>query len=431
MTKQTILQGQVLDVIKTLPSNHFQCVLTSSPYYGLRRYSGDQDYLWGADPNCQHEFVTETKSGISGGTKSKKVQIKGKENFQIVPPSEYQYCIHCNAQYCALGQEPTSELFIQHLVEIFREVKRVLRSDGIFWLNLGDSYAGSLKGKIADGWWVGGKQATNEGSVGCLPCQDKTRPNKNLLGVPWRTAFALQEDGWILRAGLPWLRRNTMPESTSDRPTCSMEYFFMLVKSPEYYYDAESIRLTAKCPERNKYAFGGKKSKTLFSDDTGQTRVIGDRKTDNKRAFRTYDLLIESIYPPHGVVADADGNPLLVDAVHKGISQAHFATFPTDLITPLIKSSASTFCCPECSTPYERIMERETNGEKVIKTTKGWRPQCNHSAVSNDKLISSKVLDPFSGSGTTLLVCQNLGIEGTGIEVSEEYIKIAKDRIIF
>ena len=164
-----------------------QCCVTSPPYYGLRDY------------------------GVSG----------------------------------QIGLEGTPELYVAKLVEVFGELRRVLKDDGVLWLNLGDSYVGSMKGMGSDGKAYGGsKQQSNRGSIGIgTPDWSKCdlKP-KNLIGIPWRVAFALQKDGWILRSDVIWHKPNVMPESVKDRPTKAHEYLFLLSKSEKYFYDGDVIR---------------------------------------------------------------------------------------------------------------------------------------------------------------------------------------------
>ena len=181
----TILSGDCRDTLKTLPDKSVNCCVTSPPYFNLRDYG--------------------------------------------------------NA--AQIGAEPTPAAYVAELVAVFREVRRVLRDDGTVWLNLGDSYAGSGKGANADGTvTAAGKQATHKGTtLGRFVKCDIDLPPKNLIGIPWRVAFALQDDGWILRSDIIWHKPNPMPESVTDRCTKAHEYVFLLAKSERYFYDAAAI----------------------------------------------------------------------------------------------------------------------------------------------------------------------------------------------
>lgn len=227
--------GDCLATMRGLPPQSIQCCVTSPPYFGLRDY------------------------GVDG----------------------------------QIGLEETPEDYVSRLVEVFREVRRVLRDDGTLWLNLGDSYAGSGKGRNADGsHQEGGKQGTSRGTIeGKLV---KTRaPDckpKDLIGIPWRVAFALQADGWYLRQDIIWHKPNPMPESVTDRCTKAHEYVFLLSKSPRYYFDQASV----------------KEPVAESSAASGQTR--------NRRSVWTVTT--------------------------KPFKGAHFATFPPDLIEPCILAGA-------------------------------------------------------------------------------------------
>lgn len=184
---ESVLQGDALERLRELPTESVHICVTSPPYYGLRDY------------------------GVDG----------------------------------QIGMEETPEQYVNRLVAVFREARRVLRTDGTLWLNIGDSYAGSGKGRMGDGSpCATGKQATNRGSLaGVLKKAPKgvCKP-KDLLGVPWMLAFALRADGWYLRQDIIWHKTNSMPESVRDRCTKSHEYLFLLSKSPRYYFDVDAIK---------------------------------------------------------------------------------------------------------------------------------------------------------------------------------------------
>jgi DNA modification methylase len=282
-----------------------------------------------------------------------------------------------------MGLEKTPQLYVDAMVGVFSEVKRVLRDDGTLWLNIGDSYAGSGKGGNPDPG--SSKQATNRGSqsVGCLYGTGKTARDaavtnvtrktfdgikaKDLIGIPWLLAFALRADGWYLRSDIIWHKPNPMPESVTDRPTKSHEYLFLLTKSERYYYDADAIKepLGEASASRYEYGFGGAKSVALhIANDEGignRTRVVGMRDATDGRNKR-------SVWSITTV----------------GYSEAHFATFPPKLIEPCILAGSA----------------------------KG-----------------QTVLDPFGGAGTTGLVADRLGRDALLIELNPKYAEMARRRI--
>ena len=245
--KASILVGHVLDRLKDIPDGSVQTCVTSPPYWGLRSYSTDPK-IWGGNSHCKHEWVEHIKPAAEGtltleGNSALRAGHQGSMSATMRPTIS-NFCNICGAWKGELGLEPTPQLFVEHIVLVFREVKRVLRDDGVIWLNLGDSYTGSGKGGNPEA----GKQATNKGSqtVGVLygktgdHQRDAAQTNvtrnyeeiapKNLVGIPWRVAFALQDDGWILRSEIIWSKPNPMPESVEDRPTKAHEQIFLLSK---------------------------------------------------------------------------------------------------------------------------------------------------------------------------------------------------------
>ena len=244
MTQFKLFLGNCLEVLPTLPPSSVQCCITSPPYWGLRDYG---TATWeGGDQNCDH---------VADQSKTKKF---GNDAFNENRPSReetktsgYYFdkeCEKCGATRidAQFGLEQTPEEYVDNLVKVFREVRRVLRDDGTLWLNLGDSYNGSGKGANGDG--SAGKAGNiNSGSKGT---QQGTftksdviglKP-KDLVGIPWRVAFALQADGWYLRQDIIWHKPNPMPESVTDRCTKSHEYIFLMAKSVKYYFDNDAIK---------------------------------------------------------------------------------------------------------------------------------------------------------------------------------------------
>jgi DNA modification methylase len=298
MDQLTILRGDCLKVLPTLPAASVQCCVTSPPYWGLRDY------------------------GI-------------------------------NSQ---LGLEQTPQEYIANLLGVFREVWRVLREDGTLWLNLGDSYATNVHtgsyGKNADHCSLNSIARTR------IPHGLKA---KDLCGIPWRVAFALQADGWYLRSDIIWYKPNPMPESVTDRPTKAHEYLFLLTKQERYFYDAEAIRENSFCEAGSAGTWNGNRD---FGLPNGQSR-FGN--------------------PNLGGSIDGFRNKRSVWTIPtQAYAEAHFATFPEDLIKPCILAGSRS---------------------------------------------GDTVLDPFGGSGTTGKVAIEFGRRAVLIELNPDYVELARVRM--
>jgi DNA modification methylase len=328
--------------------------------------------------------------------------------------------------------ESSPEEYVRKIVRTFQEVKRVLRDDGTLWLNLGDSYSS------------GGRTSTTNQSVRGDKDYGVTRPPvsgsvkpKDLVGIPWRVALALQEDGWYLRQDIIWHKPNPMPESVKDRCTKAHEYIFLLSKSEQYYYDSEAIK--EDCSEDNVKDFLNRK----ITNNKGKN-VEGSY--DEVRPDLTRD---RKDYMP----TDFKRNKRSVWTVPvKPYNEAHFAVFPTSLIEPAILAGCPPKICSECGTPYEREMvtvevpERETRDNMVgvipkrdktsrmnskdmkslVQEDRGFTKNCS---CSGSQTSAGRVLDPFGGSGTTALVADRHGRDATIIELNQKYVDIAETRL--
>lgn len=327
MSKYEIIMGNALDALKDLPENHFHSIVTSPPYWQLRDY-------------------------------------------------------FCEGQ---LGMEKTPEEFVKSLASIMHEAKRVLRPDGVMWMVIGDTYSTPKKGNTQDN--VNSKlrrdKLHEQGVDKKIP---KGRKKKNLLGVPWKVAFALQEDGWILRCDVIWNKTNGMPDGAKDRPTRCHEYVFMFTKEEHYFYDHIAVQEKAKTPNVSKRKFGANDQKGTFRQD--QDRYFEDNGMRNKRSVWSIP------------VASSGGK--------------HFGVFPVKLIEPCILSSASVHgCCSKCGNAL-----KNTKDGKIAST-------CECKA----DIINCRVLDPFSGTATTGVLCLGNDIDYIGIELNEEYIKVSEERL--
>ena len=371
-----IIQGDCLEGLRTLPDASVHCCVTSPPYWGLRDYGHDGQ----------------------------------------------------------IGLESTPEAYVARMVEVFREVRRVLRDDGTLWLNLGDSYAsGGRTYRAPDG-----KDSKNGRVTGSYRPKDPEgiKP-KDLVGIPWRVAFALQADGWYLRQDIIWHKPNPMPESVRDRCTKAHEYVFLLTKSERYYYDAEAV----------KEAFADERQGNPGNYKNGYSGGAGRNNGDtNGRAWNEDGK------------ATGRNRRSVWTVTTKPYSGAHFAVMPAALVEPCIKAGCPEQCCPVCGAGYERIVEQKKgdteasdrpkrtagmssktstlslsgNGSKEWaerggkRLTLGWQPACDCAASGT---IPGTVLDPFAGSGTTLAVAAELGRNGIGCELNPEYIELANQRI--
>jgi DNA modification methylase len=384
MTSHRIIQGDCIEGLRTLPDASVHCCVTSPPYWGLRDYGHDGQ----------------------------------------------------------IGLEATPEAYVARMVDVFREVRRVLRDDGTCWVNLGDSYNAGR-----DGGHPGGKKQWKPEQI---KYQGRSGANvfglkpKDLVGIPWRVAFALQADGWWLRQDIIWHKPNPMPESVRDRCTKAHEYVFLLTKSERYYYDADAVREPLKA--------GGDHDRPRRFDSFGQTSKGSDVRfrADGVTPVRDKGHVMQS--------NPAGRNRRSVWTVTtKPYSGAHFAVMPPDLVEPCIKAGCPEQCCPVCGAGYERITAKQkrfesgsgrsgnaiegkqdlsasdTNstpdirmGPVVSVQTLGWAPACDCAASGT---MPGTVLDPFAGSGTTLAVAAEMGRSGIGCELNPEYIELANQRI--
>ena len=284
-----ILIGDVLEKLKEIPDQFVNTVVTSPPYWGLRDY-GNEPQMWGGDKDCKHEWGEERIQPKDSGRNRGEWTTGGNPGKKIIggPVSQGSFCQKCGTWLGSLGLEPTPDLYVEHIVIIFREVRRVLRDDGTVWLNLGDSYADSRN--------QGGTKSIQGSSsrIAAMTTKGHKIPlglkPKDLVGIPWMVAFALRTDGWYLRQDIIWHKSNPMPESVTDRCTKAHEYIFLLSKSRQYYYDADSIKEPAcdSTIDRNKYARAGN-LRDLLKKEIDPLCLIHppDNKESNKRVEKS------------------------------------------------------------------------------------------------------------------------------------------------
>ncbi len=343
------------------PAESVQMVVTSPPYWGLRKYSGEQDLIWGGEKNCQHSWLEDTIKA-TGGLTEKQTTNSG-SFFQATRG----LCQLCGAWRGAFGLEPTPEMYVQHTIQILREIRRVLRKDGVVFWNIGDSYFGGGHGY---GNPITGKQATNKGTTNdeqreyhykVQNASHTVLKPKDLCLIPFRVAIAAQEDGWWVRSDIIWSKPNPMPESVTDRPTNSHEYILMFTKSSKYYWDPGAVREDAIST--------GPRGGSFYNNNGWHEAALGKPSWTGNRSENWPEVgrNLRDVW----TIATQPYKP------------AHFATYTEKL--------------PEL---------------------------CIKAASGPDDII----LDPFAGSGTSLWVAKKLNRQAIGYELSEEYCRLAVER---
>ena len=351
-----VLQGDCRETLKQLPDNSVDCCVTSPPYFNVRDY-GTGTWI-GGDPNCDHVANKHATKKFGNDefneNRPSREETKTKGYFMDICPK----CGAVREDY-QIGLEDTPEEYIVKLVDVFGEVKRVLKDDGTLWLNIGDTYNSTPTGSVKSA-----KQKTSVGSLDTIRTKKllKNLKPKDLIGIPWMLAFALREDGWFLRQDIIWHKQNPMPESVKDRCTKSHEYMFLFSKSQKYYFDYQAIQEDSVCKDDKR--LGGVELPMMANERKG-----GVKNTLAQQSF---------------VTINEKRNKRDVWTVNtKPIKDAHFATFPEELIEPCILAG-----CP----------------------------------------VGGVVLDPFFGSGTTGRVATKLNRHYIGCELNPEYIEISDKR---
>lgn len=409
------LLGDARVSLRTLKPQSVQTIITSPPYWGLRSYK-TTPLIWGGKADCEHNWGGEIPGRVhyAGDSIESSTLGAGSGGNQEIKLPGSCFCETCGAWRGELGSEPTLGLYLQNIVEVFRECRRVLRDDGTLWVNIGDAYANNSSGNpqrgikdLADKWSPRKNKRVNHRHADRTDIyQRKHLPEgfklKSLMMIPARVALALEADGWIIRSMSPWLKRNSMPESAQDRPATATEYIFMFSKKSDYFYDRFAVMVAASlnshprmsqdmmAQKGSERAYGGRRhngrmkpsGNHLFDFDPDPDKAginpkalteAEGRATNTKqhaqfqgamsqmvsrRNRRNSDWFFESW---QGLVPDEEGNPLAFLINPKGTKIKHFAAYPVDLVRPMILGSTSEKGhCAKCHAPFMRVVE---NGE--------------------------------------------------------------------
>jgi len=408
--------GDARETLAELPASSVHMVMTSPPYWQLRDYGDGTVTVWGGDEDCPHEWTVadEVRRGGSN-TADNPPDVGGNQHAQDTgirgDGVASHDCQRCGAWRGQFGLEPTREQYVENLVTVFREIRRVLRPDGSAWLNLGDTY------------------------------KDK---QKNL--VPHRVAIALQADGWIVRNDVTWLKPNPMPSSVKDRLNTTTEQVFYLRPQPDGWFDLDAIRepYSEDSLGESKYNWQGDTEKTgKEARREAGVQDVGGAGMGSPEKSRD-DLLHPAGKNPGDVF----------EVTTKPFPEAHFAVYPPELCETPIKATCPPRVCADCGAPYEREVDRETvydhettaetdldrdrndtdggdghdlrNGVYSDATFEGWTPTCD---CDTDATAPGIALDPFAGAGTTCRVAKDLGRRFIGIDLNAEYVAMAQKRV--
>jgi DNA modification methylase len=516
-----------VDVLQEMEAESVQCVVTSPPYWGLRRYDGQQEAVWGGDPDCEHEWTSRRYYAEQSLARDSREAFSeaGEGNAARLKAARWREdsaCAKCGAWRGPFGLQPTPEMYVEHTVYVLREIRRVLRPDGVVWWNLGDTFFGSWgnygsrRGRQRSSHQERIPRAAWDGFTDRPPMTGNhaSLKPKDMCLIPFRVALAAQADGWWIRSVVIWNKLNPMPESVKDRPTEGHEYVLLLTKSERYFYDADAVR-------------------EPYSEQTAWEPYVPRHQKD------ATGTLAQAPGDTKSRIREKGPNPLGANlrSVWRfstvGYPGAHFAVFPPELPRRCILAGSPPKVCATCGAPWQRQTQRDvdntgypngpggnysTKGRppggqerdesstlgKVARhrvTTLGWQPTCRCDGEPSTKTADCEacqgtgieqaypgegpntadrnkepyagnnphllrlekqptgelcpecggtgkttvevwsqevlerwptrpaiVLDPFAGSGTTLMVAEELGRWWIGIDICEDYLPQIRKR---
>lgn len=464
--------GDVREQLRALPDDSVQAVVTSPPYWQLRDY-GTEPQVWGGAPEHEHVWGGETRSktrrhrtGAAGGLHAGRPGHTAgtSKDYVLTEQSRGQFC-ECGAWYGELGQEPSPQLFVEHLVEVFEEVRRVLRPDGVCFVNIDDTYCANRT------YQVPSTKAGDVGNSTGMKVPDGLK-SKDLALVPQRLSVALQDAGWWVRCDILWTPPNTMPESVTDRPSRAHEYIWMLTKGERYFWDQEAVReddVNTARPQvaRARELFAAKgltdahleAIRAIGMNDAGKAKVTqsgNGKNTPEMQALADEAKAALGGYYREFLTVGGRNLRSVWPVPTENFYGAHYAVMPVKLASRMIAASTSEKgCCASCGAPVRRVVERESisreelpvdhpgyrpgrydNGKSSVagagngqrysaSSTVGWEPGCSCGAET----VPCTVLDPFGGACTTAMAARRLGRSSVAIELSPDAAAIGARRM--
>ena len=447
-----IHRGNTLDLLKQIPDEFCGCIPTSPPYWGLRDYGKQTECVWDGDDSCEHRWgekipPKQSKSGKPGPNATVGARF-AQDDARRGEGSNF--CSKCNAWKGQLGLEPTLDLYIKHLLQITKELHRVLKKTGVMFWNHGDCYGGSGQGAQ-----TGHGDYKRKNVIGTMKNAVTLSLTPKCLALQnYRLILnMIDEQEWILRNNIIWNKPNHMPSSVKDRFAVSYEPVFMLTKSKKYWFDLDAVRLPHKNnKDYDRHApfnyrvreakkghdgiIGVKSSekemdrydkKGIKFENTEVAYRMGIRKNKQYKGKEAPQNTIRS-FDPKGK------NPGDVWTINtQPFPEAHFATFPEKLVEPMIKAACPQWICKKCGKARVRIVKTKSNykqrepshvpnnSDKVDST--GWNPPEHHIIGWTDCNCKAGfepgiVLDPFAGSGTACLVAKRLGRSYMGLDIN-------------
>jgi len=441
MKTNQILCGDALTKLKELDDQSVNCVMTSPPYWALRDYGEGNSQIWDGEEGCEHKWgadIPASGSRSNDNSNKKRKEVFGKRDGW----NNSNFCL-CGAWKGQLGLEPTFDLYIKHLCDIFEETKRVLRDDGTCWVNLGDTYIGG-----------GGGGNSHETNMKNRPefIEANKIQSKSLTLIPMRFAIEMVNRGWILRNTIIWHKPNCMPSSVKDRFTVDFEYLFFFVKKKKYYFETQYEPLltnenrpdgVVRSREYNYNSKENKNPKAYLKQDNVPSK--------NSRLYEGFNKRYEK--PTQG------RNKRAVWRIcPKPFKEAHFAVYPEELCETPIKAGCPEFVCVKCGNPkypryipskkYEKLLksQRRTEaytserrkkaievgnafGSKKVTALPDYKVSFEPTCNCNAEFTGGIILDPFFGAGTTGLVALKQNKKFIGIELNPSYIQIIKKRL--